>query len=349
MAIFNLYNLKLVNFNNKMENSNKLKLCKLNKMLYSYDNYSTITPTTTINEYVNCMKIALISKFGHLECLGFLLEIYKNNIIDIYISKKTDSFKWIEYYSTIYNFNVIYDKFDKEIILNKYDKIFKLTSNDLCIYDKKIISILHLIGVKNKCNSEKFISLTPYITGNDIYYTFPIYNPIIPRKYKNPFLLNSKISKTIIMIGYYNDSDIDMDLLKFIDLNYNYTFNFLISGGTGDKLKNKKNVNLLKEAKTSVMINILNNSKYILSKKHIRYDRFSGQLSLAASHEIPLIIDKKTKNNYNLPGISFDKNYFDIGNLDNITNEEYKSLKLQMKAFKENMLKKNKIIFKSEF
>ena len=29
------------------------------------------------------MKIAIVSDFGHMECLGFILEIYKNNKIDI--------------------------------------------------------------------------------------------------------------------------------------------------------------------------------------------------------------------------------------------------------------------------
>jgi hypothetical protein len=53
------------------------------------------------------------------------------------------------------------------------------------------------------------------------------------------------------------------------------------------------------------MVDLINKSKYILSKKFINYDRFSGQLSLAMSFEKPLIIDLKTKNNYNLPGIPF--------------------------------------------
>ena len=128
------------------------------------------------------MKIAIVGKFDfHLECIGFLLEMYNDNTnnIDIYISANANKFNHIEYYLTMFNFNVIYDNFNKNILYN-YDKIFKLTSNDNCLDDKKIISILHL-AVKDTrtCKSEKFISLTPYIYGNNIYYTFPIYQPTI--------------------------------------------------------------------------------------------------------------------------------------------------------------------------
>ena len=284
------------------------------------------------------MKIAIIGAFDyHLECAGFLLEMYNDNNIDIYITQKTNKYNFIEYYSTIFNFNVIYDNFNKNILYN-YDKIFKLTSDDNCLDDKKIISILHLNS--KRCKSQQYISLTPYINGTNIYYTFPIYQPKISNGLKN---------KMITMIGYYNDSNIDNDLLKFINLNNKYIFNFIIWGGNGNKLKNIKNVNLYSHLKTDVMMDILNNSKYVLSKKYINYDRFSGQLGLAMSHEIPLIIDKRTKNNYKLPGITFDTNYCEIKLLDNITKKQYNSLKKEIKLVKDNILENNKMIFKSAF
>ena len=207
------------------------------------------------------MKIAIVGKYNfHLECAAFILEMYNNNDnnIDIYITPETNKYKWIEYYSTIFNFNVIYNNFNKNILYN-YDKIFKLTSNDNCLDDKKIISILHLDGPSQyRGNSEKFISLTTYISGTNIYYTFPIYQPKITNGLK---------SKIITMIGYYRS--IDTDLLKFIKLNNNYTFNFIIWGDNKNKnkLKNIKNVNYYSSVKTNFMINILNNSKYVLSKK----------------------------------------------------------------------------------
>lgn len=287
------------------------------------------------------MKIAIVGKFGfHLECLGFLLEMYNDNTnIDIYISDLANKFNHIEYYSTMFNFNVIYDNFKEDIIYN-YDKIFKLTSNDDCLDNNKIISILHLVNKQTTmCKSEKFISLTPYINGNNIYYTFPIYQPKITKCSK---------SKIVTMIGYYNN--IDDDLLKFINLNSNYTFNFIIWGCNSEqKLKNITNVIFYSSVKTDIMIDILDNSKYVLSKRYINYDRFSGQLGLAMSHEIPLIIDIKTKNNYKLPGITFEQKYCEIGNLDNITNEKYSSLINEIKIRKNEILEHNKQIFTSAF
>lgn len=289
------------------------------------------------------MKIAIVGKLGyHLECIGFLLEMYNDNInnIDVYVSTVANKFNHIEYYSTMFNFNVIYDNFKEDIIYN-YDKIFKLTSNDDCLDNNKIISILHLVHKVTMCKSEKLISLTPYINGNNIYYTFPIYQPKITKCSK---------SKIVTMIGYYDYNNIDDDLIKFINLNSNYTFNFIIWGNNPErKLNNIKNVNCYSGVKTDIMIDILNNSKYVLSKKYINYDRFSGQLGLAMSHEIPLIIDIETKNNYKLPGITFDKNYCEIENLDNITNDKYSSLINEIKIQKNVIIEHNKQIFTSEF
>lgn len=289
------------------------------------------------------MKIAILGSFDfHLECIGFLLEMSNSNNIDVYLGKKSDKYNWIEHYLTIYNFNVIYDNFHNDII-NNYDKIFKLSSNDKCLDDKKIISIFHLDnkGTRN-CKSEKLISLTPFIEGDNIHYIFPIYSPIL--------IDNSKINKFVTMVGYYKNENIDNNTINFINTNNNYTFIFIVWGDSSySNLHNLKNVKLLSNVKTNVMNNIINDSKFILSKKVINYDRFSGQLSLAMSYEKPLIIDKKTKEAYNLPGITFDNNYSEVDCLDDITDEKYKLLKNEIKSLKNKLIDKNKNIFNSVF
>ena len=57
-------------------------------------------------------------------------------------------------------------------------------------------------------------------------------------------------------------------------------------------------------------------------------------------------IDLKTKNNYGLPGIPF-KQYSDVGNLDNISDDKYNSIKNDIRNFNKNNLDKNKKIFNS--
>ena len=288
------------------------------------------------------MRIAIIGSFDfHLECIGFLLEMYRSNIVDIYLGIETDKYNWIEYYLTLFDFNVLYDSFDKDIIDN-YDKIFKISSNDDCLDDEKIISLLHLNTESHrKCKSKKFISLTPYIQDKNINYIFPIYRGLLND--------NFNFKKKIGMIGHYTNDNFDDDIINFITKNSNYNFRFMIFGSSYPKLSNLKNVTLLTNLNTNDMIDFVIKSQYILSKKKINYDRFSGQLSLAMSHEIPLIIDARTQKAYNLPGVTFYNNYSDIGNLDYVTDEQYNLLKNQIKTCKDNLIDKNKKIFQSEF
>ena len=293
----------------------------------------------------NIMKIAIVGSFSfHLECIGFLLEIYNNNNnnIDIYLCKNSDPYNYIKYYLTRFNFNIIYRKKDKfkdkfnEDIINNYDKIFKLSSNDKCLDNKKIISILHLKRLLKNCKSKNFISLTPFIQGTSIYIIFPIFSPKVTC---------SKNSNIVIMIGNYTIDSFDTDTINFIKSNINYHFIFIISGSTHyPNLKNLDNVSFFSKVETIRMYELINNSKFILSKKKINYDRFSGQLALAISFEKPLILDIKTKNTYELPGIPFDRKYSEVGKLDDITDEEYNVLKKEIKIFKNNTIQTNKQI-----
>jgi hypothetical protein len=281
-------------------------------------------------------NIAIIGSLNyHLECISFLLEVFQNDSVYIYINNNTDIFKWIDYYRLLYKFQVIYNSFSSKII-HHHDLVFKLTSNDDCLDHENIISILHL-NYKNHhliCKSKRFLSLTPYVKGFNVYTIYPIFNPIVNNSYNN----------VVTLIGQYNQSHFDEDTLNFININKHYTFNFIIWGSKNySKLQTLENVKVYNRIETSVMMDIINNSKYILSKKYIYYDRFSGQLSLALSFEKPLIIDLITKNVYNLPGIPFSKNYSEIGNLDAINDEQYQIIKTNIKNIKTEMLKKNKL------
>jgi hypothetical protein len=283
------------------------------------------------------MKIAILSKFNyHYECFGFLLELYKSHSITFYISNDGDVYDWITYYKTLYpDFNIKIDKF-KKVILKKYDLIFKLSSNDKCLCHSKIISILHKNALRFKCISNKYITLTPYIQSNDnITYIFPIFKPIVTYSTNN----------IITLIGDYKNDHMDDDTDKFIEQNQNYIFNFIIRINTRDpnytNILKHPNVNILHNIKTPELVNIINSSKYILSKKYINIDRFSGQLGLSISFEKPLIIDTKTASVYNLPGIYFKKNYNEIGKLSDISDKQYNSIIKQIQKFKETTLTNN--------
>ena len=240
------------------------------------------------------MKVAIIGSFHcHLECIAYLLEIFKDkNYEEVHIYINTDPFKWIDYYSKYYNFQVFYNNISKEL-LDIYDNIIKLTSNDHCLDNQKIISICHVKQPECYDNiiSEKFLSLSPYVSGPNIYYTFPIFKP--------SNLINSINNKIVTFLGMYRPACFDQDTINFFKINSNYEFYLLIWNLKYEEctqLHELKNIHFYSNIWTYSMLDLINQSKFILSKKYINYDRFSGQLGLAMSFEKPLIIDIKTKN-----------------------------------------------------
>ena len=277
------------------------------------------------------MKIAIVSSsVSHMECIGFLLEILKEHEVIIIINKEFDIFNWLEYLKNIYKLNVSYNL---NININDFDTVIKLTSNDNILTEEKTISLLHLknnISINNKSN--QYISLTPYIYGDNINYMFPIFNP---------FIFKSNL-KNITFIGYYLNHNIDEDTDLFIQNNLDYQFIFITWGDNAySNLIKHPNVKNLKNVKTNEMIEIIYSTKFILSKKYINYDRFSGQLGLAMSFQKPLIIDSKTATCYNLPGILFNKNYNEI-KLNDITDEKYDNIIKDIQIFNQNCLENNK-------
>ena len=286
------------------------------------------------------MKICIIiGTFIHWECIAYLLEIYKDEEIDLYRSGD-DVFNHLAYYKKIYKYNLMPLPFNLPVEkLNTYDYSFKVNGPDNCIQHENIISIIHAINKKDertgKLKSKNFLALCPYspFKKKNIHYTFPVFKPELKDTY----------SKMVTMVGYYSNDSFDENTINFIKNNDNYMFNFIIWGSKRyNNVKDIKNVKLYYKIETLDMVEIINNSKYILSKKVINRDRFSGQLGLAMSFEKPIIIDKKTKEAYNLPGLVFTKDYTEVGNLDNISDDEYNSIVKEIRIFKDDTIEKNR-------
>jgi len=267
------------------------------------------------------MKIAIVNKSydNHFVCLGMLLEGLKEHQVTVYTI--TNCNDWIQYYNSIYTFATV---FNIDIDVPMFDKIFKLSSHDDCFTNvPTVTSILHLQCLLTD-NSTPFISCTPYVTGANVHYMFPIFRP----------LASKSSDKTVTMIGFYMNGNIDADTDAFIKMNHNYRFIFITWGDSGySNLTKHDNVSVLHNIKTPEMFNILNKSRYVLSKKFINYDRYSGQLGMAMSLEKPLIIDAKTATAYALPGLVFTSEYSEIGVLDNISDEKYDGIVDDIRKF----------------
>ena len=59
-------------------------------------------------------KIAILSGLAsHLECIPFILEVFKDYQVDIFLSSKSDKYGWIDYCKTLHsNINLIIDSFN---------------------------------------------------------------------------------------------------------------------------------------------------------------------------------------------------------------------------------------------
>lgn len=302
------------------------------------------------------LNIAIISIFGHMECLGFILESFRNESITIYVTPKTDIHDWISYYQSIYSNITVIVKNElvslSTSICSQYDKVFCLTYNE--IKHDKIIHIVHLLPTSVTTN--KLLSLTPYIKGPNIIHTFPIFNPFIeyvsisPTLQPHPRCIWDEASSTstphpeniITLIGYFQNNHCDADTDAFIKRNLNYTFYFIVWGDHSySNLQKHSNVILLNNIPTVEMIDIIKKSKFILSKKFINYDRFSGQLGLAMSFEKPMIIDKQTADNYEIPGIIYQKELSEVELLSEISIETYADIVKKNRVFKQKHINYN--------
>jgi len=283
------------------------------------------------------MKIAIISMFGHYECLFFLCEILQEHKVTLYIANNTRGEE--DFLCKIYsNIEVIkITKILTDDIVTMYDVIIKLSSNDAVLHHPNVISLLHLSTLKD--NSNRYISLTPFVDGDNVSYMLPVYNPINVRRH---------YSKSITLVGYYLNHWVDEDLQYFIE-NSHHTFNFVVWGdGNYDNLTRFSNVSVYYNASTDHLNEIINNTSYILLRNasYINYDRFTGMISLALSFKKPMIVDKKTKEAYNIPGIVYEKRYSEL--IDTLNNEispvVYERLVDSIGEFNKDVIDKNKRI-----
>jgi hypothetical protein len=269
--------------------------------------------------------------------LFFLCEILQEHKVTLYIANNTRGEE--AFLCKIYS-NIEVIKITEtltEDIITMYDVVIKLSSNDGVLHHPKVISLLHLSTLRD--NSNRYISLTPFVEGDNVSYMLPVYNPINVRRH---------YSKSITLVGYYLNQWVDADLQYFIE-NSHHTFNFVVWGdGNYDNLTRFSNVSVYYNASTDHLNEIINNTSYILLRNasYINYDRFTGMISLALSFKKPMIVDKKTKEAYNIPGIVYEKRYSEL--IDTLNNEispvVYEKLVDSICEFNNDVIDKNKRI-----
>ena len=202
-----------------------------------------------------------------------------------------------------------------------------MTSSDSIISCDGIISIAHL--KQHSDNYNKYITMCPWNKNdNNIFYFFPLYRGIKNISYNN----------IITYLGYFSNTFLDEDTRNFIKNNNNFLFYF-IGGDIIHEFKNYSNVINYEKINTLDMVDIIKQSKFILTRKEPfqLVDRYAGSLGHAVAHCKPMIIQKYTADSYNLPGIIFNTNYCEVTDIiNNMTEEEYNKHIKDLEQFSEN-------------
>jgi len=281
------------------------------------------------------MKIALLSTFNiHMCCVGFLLDIFKDDEIHVYFPYDRDNY--LEYYKSLYPTTKISLVVDiKEYDKSEYDQSIKITANDPGISPEGIISIAHL--QEQVIPGHKYITLTPWVKGENVKFIFPLYNGLNQVSY----------NKVITYIGFFVNNYLDEDTRRFI-VESGYTFYF-VGGDSYTGLNSLPNVRVISKLSTPDLVELINSSMFVLLRKepYQLTDRYSGAIGHAVSHKKPVIVQEYTANSYGLKGIVFKTNYCEVLETVKNTNKEgYDLLVKQADELYEKIQENNKDVKK---
>lgn len=276
------------------------------------------------------MRIALLSSFNlHMCCVGFLIHIFRDDDIDVFFPE--DRERYLEYYKSLYPDTKITLLNVKDYDKNNYNQSIKITANDPGVSSEGIISIAHLQEQIKPEN--KYITLTPWISAENVKYIFPVYNG----------LFNLSSTKVIVHIGFFVPRYSDEDTVKFIrESGYMFVF---AGGDSYNGLNHLPNVRVINRIDTFDLINLINNSMFIFLRKepYQLTDRYSGAIGHAVSHKKPVIVQEYTADSYGLKGLVFKKEYCEVlEQLKNMNNEKYELMVKEAEEVYEKKLEDNK-------
>jgi len=268
------------------------------------------------------MKIALIQLSNkHTEIFGTFLEFFLKNEIDftIYYNTRKDQYTFLKYYKKL--FQRIFDVRDTERLIEEkeeYDKLIFSTSDDGHKTDdwfrndenaNKIIFVHHLASHWAPYMMHNLI-VSPVVNLRESRIIIPIY------KQYGKLHCNLDGPNNMAIVGAIKPHQKDKDLSLLIDLlekteNLDYKIKIFMRNGDWNVivgrypfLGNHPKIEFYPGLKTDEMIEKLRDVKFIipLAKKNgWNYNlRLTGSIPLAVNLNLPLIMDKKLANIYDL-------------------------------------------------
>ena len=276
------------------------------------------------------MKIALLSSINlHMCCVGFLIHIFKDDEIDVFFPCDRDNY--LEYYKSLYPNSKIALLNIKDYNKEDYNQSIKITASDPDVSEEGIISTAHL---QEQVKPEfKYITLTPWIKGENVKYIFPLYQGLNTVSY----------NKVMVHIGFFIPRYSDEDTVKFIrESDYNFVF---VGGDSYNGLNHLPNVRIINKLNTFDLVNLIKQSMFIMLRKepYQLTDRYSGAIGHAVSHKKPVIVQEYTADSYGLKGIVFKKEYCEVlDTLKNINKESYDLLVKEAEELYDKIQENNK-------
>lgn len=255
----------------------------------------------------------------HTEILGTFIEPFiENPNNEFIVYNGLDKSEWVNYYQKIYKFklknhlDIIQDLeiLDKIIIgTSSCTEFFlqKLSKEKYELIKNKIFYVTHLKEELNIYENSKTIVLTPLNKTNENNYVLPINNC-----YKNT---NYKKDKLIFgIVGRFKNDNRDSDEITNLILNNKdkdfsiYLFSRHIKFVPNKILEVQKQypdkLKIFFKKNTEYIVKIFNQIKYLIplsNKESIYYkDRLTGIIPLSYNFNIPLVIENKLAEIYNI-------------------------------------------------
>lgn len=255
----------------------------------------------------------------HTEIMGTFLQFFDEKGWEIYVYNTKDNSATVAYFKKFCQFKQLpHTQFVKDH--QDYDKVIVGSSESM----NDIASLFHEDTDYNKfifvCHQPEYIKkqyinvivLTPLNLilnlNPHIEYVLPIHNYI---KYRS-----DKKDVRFTIIGRFKDSNRDVkDLIKLIHYKRELNFTIYIFSRhmkfVPESLFNlekvyPKRLRIFLRHSSDIMDHFLRSTKFILplvsANSWYHKDRLSGNISLAYNYNIPLILDKRLRNIYNIKG-----------------------------------------------
>ncbi len=303
----------------------------------------------------------------HTEILATFIEPFLDDINNEFIVYNgLDKSEWVNYYQKYYKFNL---KSHLDIIqdLDNLDKIIIGTSTNTEFFlqkiskekyesiKNKIFYVTHLKEDLNIFDNDKTIVLSPLNKNNNNNYILPINNCYTNTNYKKEKLIFG-------IIGRFKHENRDADeIINLINNNKNKDFQIYIFSRHLKFVPNKlidiqkkypDKLQIFLKKNTEFLVNKFNQIKYLIpiaNKDSIYYkDRLTGIIPLSYNFNIPLIIESKLAEIYNINScIKYENTIQEV--FEKISNINYSELLITIMNEKKNIINNNNNILKYLF